>query len=76
MMPRSENYRWAVRIWAKVTPEGGLNHLHCHPDNLWAAVLYLDMGEEEELGDAGGALYLEDPRFPMAAMHNTAGRNR
>ena len=35
---------WLVRMWANVTPAGGLNHLHSHPGNLWAAVLYIDMG--------------------------------
>jgi hypothetical protein len=38
-------------------------------------VLYLDMGDELESDeDVGGAFYVEDPRFPMAAMHNTAVR--
>jgi uncharacterized protein (TIGR02466 family) len=52
-----------------------LNQPHAHPDNLWAAVRYLDMGDEVESDeDVGGAFYVEDPRFPMAAMHNTAVR--
>ncbi len=68
----AESYNWYVRMWANVTPRGGLNHIHAHPGNLWAAVLYLDMGDDDS--DAGGALYLEDPRFPMAAMHDTSLR--
>ena len=65
-------------MWANVTPAGGLNLLHSHPGNLWAAVLYIDMGHEKEQdpGDAGGNFYLEDPRFPMAAMRDTAFRIR
>lgn len=71
----SEDYDWQVRMWANVTPAGGSNQLHAHPGNLWAAVLYLDMGDEVEGDrDVGGAFYMEDPRFPMAAMHNTAVR--
>ena len=71
---RPESFHWVVRMWANVTPRGGLNHLHAHPGNLWAAVMYLDMGEENETGDSGGAFYMEDPRFPTVAMHNTAVR--
>lgn len=67
-------YQWVVRMWANVTPAGGLNHLHTHPQNLWAAVLYVDMGDGGSGEDVGGALYFEDPRFPMCAMHNTAFR--
>ena len=74
----TEDRQWIVRMWANVTPAGGLNLLHSHPGNLWAAVLYIDMGHEKEQdsGDAGGNFYLEDPRFPMAAMHDTAFRIR
>ncbi len=71
---KPESFLWAVRMWANVTPSGGLNHLHSHPGNLWAAVVYLDMGEEKEQGDSGGAFYMEDPRFPTIAMRNTAVR--
>ena len=69
---------WLVRMWANVTPAGGLNHLHSHPGNLWAAVLYIDMGyeTEQESSNAGGSFYLEDPRFPMTAMRDTAFRMR
>jgi len=71
----ADNYDWQLRMWANVTPPGGLNQPHAHPGNLWAAVLYLDMGDETESGeDVGGAFYIEDPRFPMSAMHNTAVR--
>lgn len=71
-----EQYDWIVRMWANVTPKGGLNHLHSHPGNLWAAVLYVDMGGDSNQGteDVGGRFYLEDPRFPMAAMKDTSFR--
>lgn len=70
-----ENYDWVVRMWANVNEKGGLNQLHAHPGNLWAAVLYLDMGDGPDSDvDVGGAFYIEDPRFPMSAMHNTAIR--
>ena len=71
----SDSYEWQVRMWANVTSAGGLNHIHAHPGNLWAAVFYLDRGDETDSHeDVGGALYIEDPRFPMAAMHNTSVR--
>ncbi len=71
-----DNYQWLVRMWANVTPSGGLNHLHTHPGNLWAAVLYLDMGDDADhpLDSVGGRFYLEDPRFPMSAMKDTSFR--
>lgn len=73
---------WQVRMWANVTAPGGLNQLHMHPGNLWAAVLYLDKGGDKsgdkdgatDQTECGGELYLEDPRFPLTAMHNTAFR--
>ncbi len=71
----ADNFEWKLRMWANVTPAGGLNHMHAHPGNLWAAVLYLDMGDEPDSSeDVGGAFYVEDPRFPMAAMHIPAVR--
>ena len=71
----AEDYEWTVRMWANVTAKGGFNHMHAHPGNMWAAVLYVDMGEDGESGEAiGGEFYVEDPRFPMAAMHHTAVR--
>ncbi|MFK7862662.1 MAG: TIGR02466 family protein [Pseudohongiellaceae bacterium] len=70
-----DSYDWTTKMWANVTGAGGLNQAHAHPGNLWAAVLYLDLGEEvEKSKDVGGAFFIEDPRFPMAAMHNTAAR--
>lgn len=70
-----DDHDWTTRMWANVTSAGGLNQAHAHPGNLWAAVLYLDLGAEPESStDSGGAFYIEDPRFPMAAMHNTAAR--
>ena len=74
----TENRQWIVRMWANVTPAGGLNLLHSYPGNLWAAVLYIDMGyeTEQESRNAGGSFYLQDPRFLMTAMRDTAFRMR
>ncbi|MEM7767114.1 MAG: TIGR02466 family protein [Pseudomonadota bacterium] len=70
-----DDFHWLVQMWANVSPPGAANHMHAHPGNLWAAVLYVDMGGRGERGDdtdgLGGAFYFEDPRFPLAAMHNT-----
>ena len=64
-------------MWANVTPPNGLNRMHAHPGKLWAAVLYVDMGRDpSSQADEGGTFYVEDPRFPMAAMHNTGFRMR
>lgn len=65
-------------MWANITYKGGLNTLHTHPGNLWAAVLCIDSGVKSEQasrgGDSGGNLYLEDPRFPIAAMRDPSFR--
>lgn len=58
---------WSVRMWANVSPPGALNMSHAHPGVLWAAVYYVDRGAAPG-EDAGGELYLEDPRFPMPLM--------
>ncbi|SEM95967.1 conserved hypothetical protein [Sphingomonas gellani] len=58
---------WSVRMWANVSPPGALNMSHAHPGVLWAAVYYVDRGADPG-EDAGGELYLEDPRFPMPLM--------
>jgi hypothetical protein len=39
-------------------------------------VLYIDTGGAESGIQPGGNFYLEDPRFPLAAMHNTDFRMR
>ncbi|MDC3267763.1 2OG-Fe(II) oxygenase family protein, partial [bacterium] len=53
-------YDWQLRMWANVTPPGGLNQPHAHPGNLCAAVRYLDMGDEVESDeDVGGAFNVE-----------------
>ncbi len=70
-----EDFDWQARMWANVTEAGGLNTLHAHPGNLWAAVFYLDMGKDSDGSqESGGNFYLEDPRFPLAAMHNPGFR--
>ena len=70
----ADDLDWSVRMWANVTPKGGLNHIHVHPGNLWAAVLYLDMGDTANGESVGGNFYLEDPRFPMCTMRENALR--
>ncbi len=71
-----DNYEWVVGMWANVTSAGGLNHLHSHPGNHWAAVLYIDMGDDPDdpQEQKGGNFYMEDPRFPMIAMKETSFR--
>lgn len=64
-------FDWPVEMWANVSGPGAANHLHVHPQNLWACVLYVNMGDGGDPGrDVGGELYFEDPRFPMSAMRN------
>jgi uncharacterized protein (TIGR02466 family) len=66
------DFDWPVCAWANVSPPGALNNLHAHPGNAWAAVYYVTTGAAK--GEKAGALYLEDPRFPMNAMHVPALR--
>lgn len=66
------DFEWPVCAWANVSPTGSHNNLHAHPGNAWAAVYYVTTGAGE--GESAGALYLEDPRFPMNAMHVPALR--
>jgi len=76
----ADAFDWSLQMWANITPKGGMNDMHVHPGNLWAAVLYLDMGRDENNEDAsgdqdvGGNLFIEDPRFPMSVMRNTGMR--
>ena len=70
-----DRFNWLVQMWANVTPQGGMNDVHVHPGNLWAAVLYIDMGDGGDgQHDVGGHFFFEDPRFPMIAMRNTGMR--
>ncbi|MEM6625890.1 MAG: 2OG-Fe(II) oxygenase family protein [Pseudomonadota bacterium] len=69
-----DDFNWTTQMWANVSGPGASNHMHVHPGNLWSAVFYLDMGGAEEDPEVGGAFYFEDPRFPVAVMHNTAFR--
>lgn len=69
---RAEDFDWSVGMWANVSPTGASNSLHAHPGNAWAAVFYVTTGADD--GGSAGALYLEDPRFPMNAMHVPALR--
>lgn len=65
-------HRWTSYMWANVLPPGGLNTVHVHPGELWAAVFYIDTGSDDP--DCGGELVLEDPRFPMTHMRSNALR--
>ena len=73
-----EDFSWWCQMWANVSGPGASNHMHVHPGNLWSAVLYVDMGGDGDAGDdisqAAGRFYFEDPRFPLAYMHNTRFR--
>jgi uncharacterized protein (TIGR02466 family) len=69
------NVTWAVQMWANVSGPGAQNLMHVHPGNLWAAVFYLDLGDDDQVSeDVGGAFYFEDPRFPGTAMHSPGFR--
>jgi len=73
-------FDWPLQMWANITPKGGMNDIHVHPGNLWATVLYLDMGrdatdlERSDAKDVGGNFFIEDPRFPLSVMRNTGMR--
>lgn len=73
-----DDFSWWCQMWANVSGPGASNHMHIHPGNLWSAVLYVDMGGDGETGDdvsqSAGRLYFEDPRYPVAYMHNTRFR--
>lgn len=73
-----EDFDWWSQMWANVSGTGAANHLHIHPGNLWSGVLYLRMGGGgaggDDISEAGGAFYFEDPRFPISVMHNTRFR--
>jgi uncharacterized protein (TIGR02466 family) len=58
-----ESVKWSVRMWANVSPAGAINTSHAHPGVLWAAVYYVAAE-----ADAGGEIFLEDPRFPVPQM--------
>lgn len=71
----AHDFDWRCQMWANVTPKGGMNDVHVHPGHLWAAVLYLRMGNEEDgEQDVGGNFYVEDPRFPLITMRNPGMR--
>jgi uncharacterized protein (TIGR02466 family) len=68
-----EDYDWPVEMWANVSGQGAANLAHTHPGNLWACVFYVDFGGAPT-EQTGGEFFLEDPRFPLTAMHTTAFR--
>ena len=61
-----DSYEWVCRMWANVNPKGGMNHIHAHPGNLWAAVLYIDMGDDRDGAgkDVGVPSILKTRDFP------------
>src|SRR5262249_32181060 len=72
-----ETFEWSYQMWANISGPSHANALHVHPGNLWAAGFYVDMGDDDGRdGDVGGRLYLEDPRFPLNAMHTITFRSR
>jgi uncharacterized protein (TIGR02466 family) len=71
----AEAYDWLIQMWANVGGPGSANLTHTHPGNLFACVFYVDFGGDAS-EDTGGEFFLEDPRFPMTAMHLPALRMR
>ena len=71
----ADAYDWSLQMWANVSGPGSANLTHTHPGNLFACVFYVDFGGEPS-DDTGGEFFLEDPRFPMTAMHLPALRVR
>jgi len=71
----ADDYDWLVQMWANVSGPGSANLTHTHPGNLFACVFYVDFGGAAD-EDTGGEFFLEDPRFPMTAMHLPALRVR
>ena len=69
-----DDYHWLCQMWANVSGRGASNHVHVHPGNIWSGACYIDLGGADENPDLGGAFYFEDPRFPIANMHNTRFR--
>ncbi|MGF1549423.1 MAG: TIGR02466 family protein [Sphingomonadaceae bacterium] len=65
---------WRLSMWANVSPPGALNQTHAHPGNVWAAVYYVALGREDGDMESGGALRIEDPRFPLPQMRHTGFR--
>ena len=60
---------WTACMWANINSAGSLNLPHTHPGALWSAVFYIDVGGDD-VSKIGGELILEDPRLPMANIHN------
>jgi len=71
----ADAYDWLIQMWANVSGPGSANLTHTHPGNLFACVFYVDFGGGPE-EQTGGEFFLEDPRFPMTAMHLPALRAR
>ena len=67
----ADAYDWLIQMWANVSGPGSANLTHTHPGNALAYVFYVDFGGGAG-ENTGGEFFLEDPRFPMTAMHPPA----
>ena len=70
-----DDFDWKVSIWANVTAPRGLNALHSHPGNLWAAVLYIGMRGGPESGIHPGVNFYLKPTLSAGsdAQHRLKG---
>merc|ERR1712013_358490 len=64
-MRRNRVYIEVIDAWANAHAMGGMNVPHSHPDSDLSGVLYVAV--PEGMGEADGALFLEDPRGRMFA---------
>jgi hypothetical protein len=69
-----DDYDWTVQMWANISGHGASNSVHVHPGSLWAAVFYVDLGQETPGEDVGGRLHFEDPRHPLPSMRHESFR--
>ncbi len=69
-----DDYNWTVQMWANISGPGASNSVHVHPGSLWAAVFYVDMGQDSPGEDVGGRLHFEDPRHPLPSMRHESFR--
>lgn len=65
---------WRINAWVNINPPGSSNALHGHPGAYWSAVYYVDDGDAGP--DDGGALFFQDPRGVLPAMHDPLLRFR
>jgi len=68
------SFAWRMNAWVNVNPPGASNALHGHPGAFWSAVYYVDDGGAGP--EDGGALFFQDPRGVLPAMHDPLLRFR